>query len=448
MKSLFCTIATVIFTGSINAQWNTIPIKMKTLIFCLLFLLSFLSAFAQWDSVGVYVQGSTILSENTGYYFTNETSGYHGIRSKLFKSADGFKTWQKIYEKAGDMGCCVIGTIFFCNDSVGFMSNYSAGYGGFSRTFNGGKSWSFVLDGAPPVRIFFLRPDYGYSIWPGYGSPGGKGAVHLIANGKDTIQYISTKYTFSDYWGEWIYFINDSTGFISCSDSLNKKVILRTADYGISWEPLPDSLGTNKIIQFPSNSKGYILNSDGDLYASMNLGATWQFIGHLSNETLNSMSFVNDEKGYIVGNNGLILKTFDGGIHWDTEIFKPESDLVKIQFVNDSVGFLVAKTVYFNQTFYFLYKTASNVSVPEHNEKPPVVRLHPNPAHSQIFLELSPGIKLPSCLEIISMEGITLIRLDEFQSVIDVSALSPGLYGLKYTIGELVGVVRFVMVDN
>jgi hypothetical protein len=156
---------------------------MKTLIVCLLFLLPVSSIFAQWDSVGAYIPGTTIISENTGYYFTNETSGYHGIRSKLFKSVDGFKTWQKIYEKAGDVGCCVIGTIFFCNDSVGFMSNYSAGYGGFSRTFNGGQSWSLALGGVPPVRVFFLRPDYGYSIWPDYTSTG-KGTVHLIANGK------------------------------------------------------------------------------------------------------------------------------------------------------------------------------------------------------------------------------------------------------------------------
>jgi len=121
-----------------------------------------------------------------------------------------------------------------------------------------------------------------------------------------------------------IYFLNDSTGFISGQSGYAYK----TSDYGESWKPLgriPALLGGNdtRSIFFLDEKLGYA-SSDG-IYKTRDSGVTWTQTAVPAGQTqyfVKRMFFYDSLRGLVADNN-TIYRTTNGGISWSLVLTAP-----------------------------------------------------------------------------------------------------------------------------
>lgn len=234
-----------------------------------------------------------------------------------------------------DGGCLHLENIRFINDKVGYFSYQNCGGCGTSCslyiTENGGSTWSMVQGIGKYYGPFLTSAqNFYYYRW----SSNGKTAeVYLYHKGVDTKRKTITGSPIINA----IYFLNDSTGFLSYNQSL-----FRTADWGKTWIPLDTITGKVSVFSFPTSQVGYIVKSGTSLFKTTDGGLSWVMLG--IQPVINSMDFINDSTGYAVGNNGLILYTNNGGQLWVVQPSPRNGKFIRIQFVTPTVGYIYEKT--------------------------------------------------------------------------------------------------------
>lgn len=133
--------------------------------------------------------------------------------------------------------------------------------------------------------------------------------------------FIDTSITHTDAAFTSVYFTNDSTGYVVGGWSWSTGVILKTTDYGMSWniQGAPNFL---KSVYFPTKDTGYAVGEGRSILKTVDAGATWvsQYATAISTgNTLSDVVFVNKDTGFVSMRNGPqtgFLKTFDGGVTW------------------------------------------------------------------------------------------------------------------------------------
>ncbi len=189
-------------------------------------------------------------------YFINSSTGYIGSsNNKIFKTTDSGITWKVRYPSPNNG--YFIKDMLFVNDSIGYACGSNSWV---SRTTNAGKIWMSDYLGYP-------------------------------------------------YQNNDIYFINNSTGFITSTSYIHK-----TTNSGINWirYDLP-FVGELYSINFTNSNVGYVCGNLGRIYKTSNGGINWNELVSNSSQYLYVVRFLNSQTGFVFGRNGTIMKTTDAG---------------------------------------------------------------------------------------------------------------------------------------
>lgn len=181
-------------------------------------------------------------------------------------------------------------SVFFVDAKIGFIVGNS---GTILQTVDGGKSW-------------FNRPS-GYS--------------------------------------EFLYdidFQGKTNGFVVGGDFENEAVILRSIDFGESWNTIYKTQGVSAFlaVRAVNNKVLYVTGYNGTILKSTNSGDTWVNLRSGVKERLQGISFVNEQLGWVVGTKGTILHTKDGGKTWVKQEPGTSEHLESVHFVNLNIGYI------------------------------------------------------------------------------------------------------------
>lgn len=94
-------------------------------------------------------------------------------------------------------------------------------------------------------------------------------------------------------------------------------------------------------IEFTSADTGYAGTIHGEIYQTIDSGASWQFLYQADSIGLFSIHFLDSQNGYIAGglHKGRIFKTTDAGQSWTLKILPNTMFLTDVFFPTDSVGY-------------------------------------------------------------------------------------------------------------
>ncbi len=176
-----------------------------------------------------------VLSYFKDIYFLNSSTGFLvGTQGAMLKTEDGGMSWSPL--RAADTRD--IGAITFATPQVGYIGGLSLLY----KTTDGGASWQYIDSSNSflwSLDLVALSPDTLFSRNVGFAS------------------YINRSYDGGAHWVDdgflynvMIDFTSDGKGYGAGQD-----MMFRSTDRGITWDTLPQSLGT-------LNSEGFTIVGD------------------------------------------------------------------------------------------------------------------------------------------------------------------------------------------
>jgi len=374
-----------------------------------------------WSIISQTGKDFIIVNQTTGYSFINETVGSHGMKYTLKKSTDGFQTFNTIKTKTGDFGCYSLDEMFYIDADTGFIAELCQGLTSIYKTVDGGQTWTETgFGGTYGLSLCFLNGTNGYySFFPGAGNDS-----YLMKNG--SIMFTTKKYIFTKDNYQYpnnttkIKFINDSTGFIICKDSLDNAVILKTTNFGNNWTE-KKSLNNNsfKDIYFVSDSVGFVVGTNGYIIRTNDYGNNWASINSNTSNCLNSIDFLSDSIGYIVGNSGELLKTQNQGLTWSSETFSNSSDLIYVRtFYNGNI--------YINDNNGNLYSNNIN-SIASQNTIEDIL-IYPNPTNDFLSIVIPSSIRSYEII-LYNIKGDKILTTNA--DFINLGSMNPGVYLIK-----------------
>ncbi|MBM3330583.1 hypothetical protein FJY68_01870 [candidate division WOR-3 bacterium] len=106
------------------------------------------------------------------------------------------------------------------------------------------------------------------------------------------------------------------TGFVSGRHGLNRGVVCRTTDEGVTWDSVLGSSGsTFSDLSFPTGETGYA-RAGNLVYRTTDAGSTWSPRHTGTSATYLDMDFCCADTGMLVGEWGAVARTTDAGQTW------------------------------------------------------------------------------------------------------------------------------------
>lgn len=286
-------------------------------------------------------------------HFINSQTGFiAGNKGRLIKTTDGGKTWQFFsspYTYLSDLAVPSEQILYTASDKIIYKST------------NGGKVWEpLTVDINSPIdergiiktvhffdvnngfmtvdkrSRYYTTKDGGNTWTSGSFQEGGLETVVGMQVISDSLIYLHTfegnRYNIlksRDKGNSWIlvlnplvyeenfnksHFLNEQEGFGVLYSSLYK-----TTDGAKSWNKIfPENEYQILAIEFPSDSIGYLSNSDQQLFKTNNGGQSWQPIqlAPSFHEDVVAIKFLNDSEGIVASEDGTVFATSDGGQNW------------------------------------------------------------------------------------------------------------------------------------
>lgn len=251
-----------------------------------------------------YLSDLAVPSENTLYISSNKT---------IYKSGNGGKVWEPlavdISSPIDDRG--IIKTIHFFDVNNGFMTVDRPSR--YYFTNDGGNTWtsrSFQEGGQETVVGMQVLAD---SLLFLHTNEGNRYNILKSTNKGNTWELVLNPMTYEENFNK-SHFLNENEGF-----GVLYSFLYKTTDGGKSWNKIfPENEYQILQLEFPSDSIGYLSNSDRQLYKTNDGGQSWQSI-QLSpsfHEDLIAIKFLNDSVGIVAAEDGTVFATSDGGQNW------------------------------------------------------------------------------------------------------------------------------------
>lgn len=147
--------------------------------------------------------------------------------------------------------------------------------------------------------------------------------------------------------------INDSTII-----AVGSHIILKTTDYGSTWEPTTID-GILNQVTFPSDSIGYAVGYNSLVMKTVNQGETWEYLNTSiieNTHTAFTVAFLNVDSGFVALANGpsfAFLTTYNGGETWENGEPGSVYGRQRLQKINDSTVYALPHDInFFRSTDY------------------------------------------------------------------------------------------------
>ncbi len=186
-------------------------------------------------------------------------------------------------------------------------SNGHVGFGGITKTTNGGMNWFTLEQSIPKYGIFFLNGSTGW-MTGGYWSDAYIWSREIFkttnAGNNFTRIYIDSVHNPLSK----IFFADENNGWVISSTQL-----LKTTNSGVNWTPsLVQPLYS---VYFINTTTGWCAGSDGYTGKTTNGGLNWtsQTIG---SGVFREIFFIDAFTGWLCGSSPQIYKSTNGGTNW------------------------------------------------------------------------------------------------------------------------------------
>lgn len=401
MKHFFA-FAAVLFSLSINAQWDDVRVN---------------------PILGdVNLKGVDFLNENTGFVCGYSPVTDTGAYGRLFITSNRGATWNNMWLEEnigfwdvvvtdsnrvwvmGDSGLVLQLDQLYVIHEYQRISPYSL-HCGFSPTNN-------LLYTAGEHGVLYRTTDAGLT-W-------------------DTLTTNTTE-TIND-----IYFSDAANGWIAGDGGY----LATTSDSGLTWNfvsqpqwgftdfrsiAYQDTIGLNP----------YIVGENGSGQFSIDGGTSWFAFATGTTNTIHQIRFMNTMSGFMVGENGYINHSVDAGASWFGHPSSETVDFYDIAFSGDTTAFICGDS-------NVVLRSRNDVSnVMQHSSVSLAAKLYPNPSAGPLFAEV---LMRQAGDVTISMYDVTgqIISSTHYDNVseganrfaLNTETIAPGIYYVQITAGD------------
>jgi len=387
---------------------------MKTILILIISIIMVESLFAQW-----ILQQSNVTSPLEDIEFINVNTGWAcGYSGVILKTTNGGVNWSTQITNVPNKPLLGIHPV---NENV----VYSVGW--FStilKTTNGGNNWIALENGIVGdgnyFSVFFLNETTG---WIGENN-NSQGDVKKTTDGGVTFTSSST---FG--WPYDIYF-KDSLNGVGVDGGAT---IHRTTNGGSNWISFSIA-GTGDFyrVSFINNFTGYtVANGSNKVYKTTDFGLKWILSGIVKGvvESMYCIRFKSDSIGW-VGGTSYLWKSTNGGVYWRRENLSA-GYFISISALNDSIVWACGNpgriwhTTNGGQPFVGIENISNQI--PERFE---LYQNYPNPFNSETNIEFKIKLKSNYKLEIINSLGkVVEILINE--------ELNPGSYKFNFNANDI-----------
>jgi photosystem II stability/assembly factor-like uncharacterized protein len=351
-------------------------------------------------------------------------------------------------------------SIFFLNDSVGWVTWQTMSQGGILHTTDGGATWYNRILSPNPIRsAYFSDVDTGYaagddgifktinggSTWvnktsgyfrsvrfttydTGYAAGNNSGIGYGISK---TIDRGNTwTKVFNKQAADFLFFNNSRIGYAAQIESPYTS-FYKTVNGGISWDTINIPGLTHGVasIFYTDTITGYVGEFEHGIYKTTNGGNTWTSLNMGTPFALHAMWFLSSSIGFAVGsgnNSGLILNTSDGGNTWNIlyNDGNPSSVYTAVDFPERCTGYVS------NNLGIMLKVTCTVTGLNTYNDINKF-NVYPNPAIDMISIVCTESREIKIQVNNMVGECVLQKKLINGTNNIDISSLSKGIYVIK-----------------
>jgi len=267
-------------------------------------------------------------------HFINDSIGYlaGGDRfylGKLLKTTNAGKTWDSIDIKTNK----ILYDIAFTEDTLGFVCGLNS-----KIVSNKNGDWQLYQQYTFPL----WRALYGVHFSNNFGmSCGGNGNGYgiLIRSSNYFDTFVQDTFNFEL---RSVFMTNDSTAYAAGFGA-----IIKTSNFGESWEHLMVEGDFYTDVYFTSTNDGYAVGQQGSILKTIDAGENWQYIRKANSliqkrVLFNAIYFKDDSKGYIVGEKGAFWISHNAGLDWEEHNVGKHLNL-KAVFATNSTVYLVGE---------------------------------------------------------------------------------------------------------
>lgn len=422
---------------------------MKKLLYLLL-IVPFISNAQFWTDKATTiatasrgVNSISIVDANTVWVKTYDGTAAADTTVKEYaKSTDGGNTWTSGVMGLGiGTGTLGIGNICAVSSTTAWVSAFptSTNLGGIFKTTNGGTTW------AKQSTAFFNTASDSFTNWVHFfdanngvcqGDPaGGYFEIYTTSNGGTTWNRVpSTNIPLpSPVGGEFgiTNFFEASSGTIWFGT--DKGRIFKSTNMGLNWTVATTPATDNAFsFSFKDANNGLLLKDDGNLYKSIDGGATW------TSQTFSGPIYLGDLT-YVPGTSKVICTavnssasgsaySLDNGLTW---VGIDALQHNQVEFFNETTGFSGGFSS--NATTGGIAKYTGNV-LPIKSFVSEGFSVYPNPINDTFSIQKENNTVI-SGLTISDINGRTVktINVNTIENQINVSDLNSGVYFLNIT---------------
>ena len=222
-----------------------------------------------------------------------------------------------------------------------------------------------------------------------------------------------------------VLFINDSTGYIVGKDTLNNNILIRSQDYGNSWNFIFNPLNLISDLKFKGDT-GIAVGLQGIIYKTSDNGLNWNMIPGFTTKNFVSVS-IGLNHIYAAGDSA-IYHSIDSGNTWIQDSLPIIGNISWVKLTNSG-------DVYFQSGKQLYKKNVIFASINEFKSFNSNLSFYPNPTSDIINIQL----KENTTFNVYIINSLGKVVLKSEKTTVDLTGISSGLYSveLKTTEGEI-----------